>query len=566
MTTWTAGNRILAAHFSVSDNSSSTSVSLRTQTSTRGAAVAVVLVIGLATLLRLPLLSWPFAAHPQSSCCGHPDEITHYDLLRAFRSGLDPGSYPPGFAVLTALALRTPAGDAASSFVPIGIVGEERDRIRSVWMGRILSLVLSGVAVWLLYRLCVGAGLAAPIAAVSAPMLALAPLFSVQSTYALADVPHVALVVACTVTFLWWDRLRRLSQEALFGLLLGGVFVFKLIGVVFGIPLLLSMAARSVSRRRTVMTVGLSFLVGLLAFSAGFLRFALPSSIFEKVVVENARASRIRPGWNAVHHLLSLVPGMGALFTLLLVAAVASFGFRVVRRRSRVSFHPLDPLPAIAIGTLLYFLSICFSSNPFTRHMLPVYPFLILFVLFEAIAPPANRVSQKLRPALAVLLFVFFVGYDTLATRPLLRSFAEDPVDRAMAWVRANTAYEPRVPPFRNFPPVPNVRSRPVPSGGPDALTIVHSAWLGRLTGSWWLRPAPVDLRDVYHFEGTVKDLRFWQKLTAGRAGDWRVIQTFGDDWKTPERLFLSLLGRGYDQFVTAGRVLVVARTPPVLR
>jgi hypothetical protein len=70
----------------------------------------------------------------------------------------------------------------------------------------------------------------------------------------------------------------------------------------------------------------------------------------------------------------------------------------------------------------------------------------------------------------------------------------------------------------------------------------------------------------VYHFEGTLEELRFWQELAAGRAGDWRVIQTFGDDWTTPERLFLSLLGRGYDQFVTAGRVFVVARSPAILR
>jgi len=400
---------------------------------------------------------------------------------------------------------------------------------------------------------------------VSAPMLALAPLFCVQGTYALADVPHMTLVVACAVTFLAWDRQRRLSREAAFGFLLGGVFTFKLIGVVFGIPLLLSMVARSRSRRRTIMTIGLSFLAGLWAFSAGFLRFARPSSMFQKVVVENARASRVRPGWNTVHHLLSLVPGMGALFALALVVAVVSFGFRVVRRGG-VALRPLDPFPAIALGALLYFLSICFSSNPFTRHMLPVYPFLILFVLSEAIAPQAARARQNLRPALAALLFVVFAGYDTFATRPLLRSFSNDPVDRALAWVRAKTAYEPRFPPFRNFAPVPSVRSPSVPFGGPDALTVVHSAWVGRLTGSWWLRPAPVELRDVYHFEGTVEELRFWQKVMAGRAGDWRVIQAFGDDWKTPERLFLSLLGRGYDQFVTAGRVFVVARTSGVLR
>jgi hypothetical protein len=539
---------------------------LRNQTSARGPAVAVVLVIGFATLLRLPLLSWPFAANPRSLCCGHPDEITHYDLLDAFRSGVDPGSYPPGFAVLTELALRTPAGDAASYFVPVGIVGDERDRFRSVSMGRILSLVFSGVAVWLLYRLCVGAGLAPPIAAASAPMLALAPLFSVQSTYALADVPQVTLVVACIVAFLSWDRERRLYQEALFGFVLGGIFAFKLVGVIFGVPTLLSMVVRSGSRMRTVMMVGLSFVAGLFAFSAGFLRFALPSSIFQTVVVGNAQTSRIRPGWNAVHHLLSVVPGMGALFTLLLVVAVASFGLRALHRRGRVPFHPLAPLPAIAIATLLYFLSICFSSNPFTRHMLPVYPFLILFALSEAIAPRVNRAPQNLRPAMAALLYVLFAGYDTFATRPVLRSFSNDPVDRAMAWVRAKTAYEPRFPSFRNFPPVPSVRSRPVPPGGPDALTVVHSAWVGRLTGSWWLRPAPVDLGDVYHFEGTVQELRLWQNVMAGRKGDWRVIQAFGDDWRTPERLFLSLLGRGYDQFVTAGRVFVVERTPGTLR
>jgi hypothetical protein len=68
----------------------------------------------------------------------------------------------------------------------------------------------------------------------------------------------------------------------------------------------------------------------------------------------------------------------------------------------------------------------------------------------------------------------------------------------------------------------------------------------------------------VYHFDGTMGELRLWQEVMKGRAGDWRVIQAFGDDWPTPERFFQSLLGRGYDQFVTAGRVSVVARTSAV--
>jgi hypothetical protein len=535
---------------------------LRALTSARSSAAAVLLVVGLATLMRLPLLSWPSGADPRAACCGHPDEIQHYDLIRQFRSGVDSGSYPPGLAVLTGLVLHTPARNAFLLFSPAGIGGDDRDRIQVVSIGRILGLVFSALAVWLLYRLGIRAGLEASIAAASAPMLALAPLFSVQSTYALADVPQVALIVACTLAFLLWNRERRPIPEALVGFLLGAIFAFKLVGVVVAVPPLLSMMVRSRSRLRTIALVGLFVLAGLLAFSGGFLRFALPSSIFHKVVVENARASRIHAGWNAVHHLLSLVPGMGAPFVLLLLVAVVAFGFRAFRRRDDLRLRPLDPLPAIAIGTLLYFVSICFSSNPFTRHMLPVYPFLVLFVLSQVVVPLTKRLPQNRRLAVAVLLFVFFVAYDTVATRPLLRSFVDDPVPRARAWVRANTAYEPRFPSFRNFRPIPSVRSRSIERGDPDALTIVHSAWVGRLSGSWWLRPAPVDLRDVYHFEGTVGELRFWQEVMKGRAGDWRVIQAFGDDWPTPERYFLALLGRGYDQFVTAGRVFVVARTP----
>ena len=523
--------------------------------------MAVVLVIALATLLRLPLLAWPPAAGARSPCCGHPDEITHYDLVRAFRSGLDPGSYPPGFAVLTSLLLRTPAADAASRLLaPAGTTGEEGDRIRVVSTGRILGLAFSGAAVWLLYRLCLAAGLAPWVAAASAPMLGLAPLFSVQGTYALADVPHAALVLAGVLAFLCWDRTRSLSREAIFGFLLGGILAFKLIGAVIAFPPLVSMVVRSATRSRTAVTIAVSALAGAVAWSGGFLRFALPSSLFDTVVVQNAQASRIRPGWNAVHHVLSVLPGMGAPFFLLLVVAAASFATRAGRGRTRLPLRALDPLPAVASGALLYFLGVCFSSNPFTRHMLPVYPLLVLFVLLHAIAPQTDRVPPGKRLAVAVLLFVSLVTYGALATRPVLRSFAEDPLDRAAAWVRANTEFEPRVPPFRNFPPVPSARAGTGAPEGSAELAIVHSAWLGRLTGSWWLKPAPAEPRDVYHFDGSFEEVRSWQRLMAGEPTQWRVRASFGEDWNTPERLFLALVGRGYDQFVTAGRAYVVTR------
>lgn len=531
--------------------------------SRRHTTLAVLSVILLSTLLRLPLLQWPFAEHPDGFCCGHPDEVIHYDLVRAFRSGSDPGSYPPGLAFVTLMALKTPAAAATASLVPAVASEDRRDQIRVIAMARILSLAFSGVAILFLYLICLEIGLLPWLAATAAPLLGLAPLYAVQTAYGLADALNVALVLASSFFFLRWHRRPALHLELLFGLLLGGVFAVKLVGVVIGIPLLLSMIARSPSRRRTSLAIGIALIVGVGAFSGGHLRFASLPSMFQKVVVENARAARIEPGWNLIHHALSLIAGMGALFVLLLLFSIGGWMIsRVGAGRSLRAVRVLGSMPAVGIGSALYFLCICFSSNPFTRHMLPVYPFLILFVLRALGERLRFRASPRLRIALPPVLFACALGYNAFATWPLLQSFVHDPLDQASRWVRSETSYEPRLEAFRNFPPV-RVPAGTDVSDGSQELMIVHSAWLGRFTGSWWLKAAPSDLRDVYHFEGTFEEVRFWQKLTAGETTEWRVRASFGDDWNTPERLFLERIGRGYDQFVTAGRAYVVTRNGP---
>src|SRR4030095_7303462 len=242
---------------------------------------AVVLTIALTTALRRPLVTWPFASNPASYCCGHPDEVGHYELSREFRSGRDPGTYPPGFAVVTSIAPRTPAAATPARLVSPRGAGGERGQARATATGRIVSVVFSGAAVALLYVLCLGAGIPAPTAAASAPMLALAPLFIVQGTYALPAAGPAALVLALLLAFLAWDRRRTACREVVFGFFLGAVFAFKIVGIVIGLPPFVSMLVRSPSRRRTAATAGRSFLAGMLAFSGGFLRFARTAALFK---------------------------------------------------------------------------------------------------------------------------------------------------------------------------------------------------------------------------------------------------------------------------------------------
>ena len=513
----------------------------------------VVGIVALSTFLRAPLLPWPIARHPDWLCCGHPDENVLYDLMISLRSGSDTGYYPPAFPLLVRGAVNGPVGAAALSRIAPGPLDtEQRNRARGVLTGRILSIALSGLAALLLYLLCLQAGVTPQLAALAVPLLALAPLYVVQTTYALADAAHLVCVLAAVSAFFVWDRRRTAGSEVAFGLFLGAAFAFKFAGVSIGIPPLVSMLIRSRSRMRTAAVAVASFVAGVIAFSDGFLRFVASSSIFETVIVANAQTARVTPVWNAVHYVLSLLPAMGALFSLALLAAGVSRSARVLRRRGPLVSGLVEPLPAIAFGAGLYFLGICFSSNPFTRHMLPLQAVLTLFVVVELDRAFEHR-RERARSSLVLVLLSAATAYNLVVTWPVVGSFARDPLDRASEWVRAHAGRDAALPPLRNFPPVVSAGSEPG-----ESVMIVHSAWLGRFTGSWWLKPAPRDPRDIYNYRGTVAELRFWQAIGADRAPPWRVVAGFGDDWNTPERLFLSLVGRGYDQFVTAGRAFVV--------
>ncbi len=538
---------------------------------TWGPPLGVALAFALSLLIRFPAFTWPLNQQPSAPCCGHPDEWTHYMISRSFAGYAHRINYPPGLGYMTHLAGKAGVGRLAASLAPPDAGGEQLAHIRGVYTMRLLVLLFSGAGVWLLYLLGQTAGLSRWVSACAAAFLAFSPLFLVYSIFGLADVPTTVLVLAYVYCYLRWSETDRLRFLVGFALLVGAALAVKL-GVVIAIPLGLHVLLTSHRRmaHATILlagTVAGAFLVsggspsvGELAGIAGF-------------VTASVRPTKASLPWNAVHHLGSLVPGMGVLFVGVLMASI--LGWRAwVRDARRAGWRATlaTPWGAVAAGCLLSLYTVVQASSIHTRQLLVVYPFLVIFAMagISRLGPvrrflePPSEGSQRRANLAGAAAVALITAYGVMASRPVLASFTDDPNVRAARWLNSHGDSDDCVE-FTRYTELAKHLHHRMPARAGDGrtrdLVVIHSYWFGRFTGSWSLKPAPKALNQVKgRHAKDERVLRGWQALLEGRLTGLTTVATFGDEWWTPERAFLSLVGRGYDQFMTAGQVLIVER------
>lgn len=522
------------------------------------AALAVVMLLSLA--LRLPALTWPLNQQPQTRCCGHPDEGNHYEILRSLPSIHPQGEHAPGFAVIVYLAERLGAGHAAQLFVPANAI--DHDRTRAIYTARLVSIGFSLLAVWLVYLLGRSFGATGLHAVTGAALVALSPLFSAQSIYGLPDIPNLALVLGYVYVFIRWTK--RPAPLLLFGLafLVGAALAVKL-GFLVALPLMLFMILRSDRRIRDAALLCAGVAAGgiLVSGGAGASRMRM---VWDMVWYDNVTGAERSLLWNAVHYIGSLVAGMGVHAVLIVVVSLALSLPRVRGAISAGSGRILErPGLAVALGCAIHFAAISGFNAAFTRHMLLLYPFLAIFAMVGVSSSP---VFHDRRSAILLLLFVIVLG--TIATWPVMRSFSSDPSVVAARWLEGHagagdcihfTWYTDRT---RELLPW-DTGAACAGDTRPARFLVIHSAWSGRFTGSWWLKPRPKAAAEVHNVAVEESELKFWQRLFEGLDAEWRITAAFGDDWPTVERRFLTLTGRGYDQFATPGRIVIAEREAP---
>ncbi len=538
-----------------------------------GPPLGVIIALALSLLMRFPALTWPLNQQRDAPCCGHPDERVHYVLSRRFQREADqrPYSYPPGLAYLTYIGERTGLGRLADALAPPGAGGAKRQQIRGIYTARLISLLFSVLGIWLMYALCRQAGLSRWLASCGAAFLAFSPLFSVHSIYGLADVPNAVLVLASVALFLRWCERPAATLLAAFALLTGAAFAVKL-GVTIGLALAPRILVTSHRRMRDLALLVGGGAAGAVLTSGGSLTPGQLTSISRTVEVTMWGVETSLP-WNMVHHLGSVITGLGWLFAIVLAASL--LGWRSwVREAGRPDWRRTltSPWSALAAGCVLTFLVICQSSSAFTRQMLVLYPYVVLFAMagisrlgpLRALqdAPQDGRWTAPNLAGAAALALV--TSYGSMAAWPVLGSFSDDPNLRAAAWLQAHTDGDDRID-FTQYAERAKQSFDRAPARPGDGRTrellVIHSHWVERLTGRWWLKPAPASLAETKR--PPTEDPRVlssWQRVMAGHPTGLRIVATFGHDWWTPERAFLSLVGRGYDQFVTTGQVYIVER------
>ena len=529
----------------------------------RRALIALAAAMLLSVAIRLPALTWPLHQQPASFCCGHPDEGDYYAIFSSFGSTWD-DDHPPGFAFAVYLADRLGLGRVAQLLIPPEAT--DRARTRGVYTARLVSLLCSLVVGWLVYVLGRRSGMAGPFAASASALVLFSPLFSVYSMYGLPDVLNMALILGYVYVFLQLTESPASWRLLAFAFLVGGAFAVKL-GVLIAAPLVVHVVLLSARRAASAALLGLGLTTGAFVVSGGSFNISRMRMAFDMVYSQSLTIAERTPTWNMIHYLLSSVAGIGVHFGAILVLSL--FGWLSwIRMRSLRDREAMDTSwLAVALGCVLHFVVISNFGAPFTRHMLPLYPFL---AIFGVVGLSYLDLFRRRIASAALLIVVVVLG--ALASRPVLRSFRNDPNVTAGRWLQTHagvdecilfTKYAERTQDFLG-----RTARAGCQEGRSPRFMVIHSQWSGRVTGRWWLKPRPGKPGDVYkfganamlRFDDRSRELEFWQSLDDGRAGDWRIVARFGDDSWTGERLFLRLVGRGYDQFTTPGEIVIAER------
>jgi len=346
--------------------------------------------------------------------------------------------------------------------------------------------------------------------------------------------------------------------------LLGAAFAVKL-GILIGAPLVLYVLLVSRRPARAAALLTLVMATGAVLVSGGSFGLARMQSVFDMVYSENVKAAERSILWNMIHYSVSIVPGMGVHFAIIL--SVSAIGWAFWSRTGLSGWQKLVSHPwfAVTLGCAFHFgVSLSFG-DPFARHMLVLYPFLAIFAITGI-----SYLSFFRTPTVMSLVLILSIALSAFAAWPVLRSFRNDPNIAAARWLKKNTdpddcilfsQYSGRAKQFLGAKTDASCERK----GSSPRFITIHSHWSGRFTGSWWLKPRPKNPGEVYKFNADrmlrfgdrSRELVFWQALFDGRARDWRIVAVFGDDWWTLEWMFLTLIGRGYDQFVTTGKIAI---------
>ncbi|MBU1120749.1 glycosyltransferase family 39 protein [Candidatus Micrarchaeota archaeon] len=478
----------------------------------------LIAIILLALFLRIPGVFWGQNIFGQNYTL-NPDEITHITIAKqfAYYSVPSASSHVRGF------------GNQLGFFL---LFFKELDDFQISLIGRIISVFYGSSTVLLIYFFSLEFFNDRRIALLSSLFLALTPIHTKFSHFALADVSNVFWICLSLFLFLIFARKKNMLYFLLAVFCAGAAFASKTT-VITLIPVIYFIFK---STKKAELSV-----YGICGFCFGFLLFNSPLFLLQQLNINLLRVSN-DVFFQASHfnQLLSpiltynnFITGVGIpLFILSIIGFILLFK-AYLKNKKMMIFN--EKFIIVIIPLMAYFLSMLLFVIPFERYVLPLIPF---FIMLSAMGFISIKNKFNLNKKTVILVLLVICSYQvTLVTFNEMR-FIHDAREEAGEWMTNNIPKDSfiEIRPYTIIPPAFKYAVDPFYQKDKyqelskmefkEKYLVITKGYYGRFIFKDYLHSKELpDCKDFYNLKWG-RDCKFIQELFKGET-DYIKIKEF---------------------------------------
>lgn len=386
-----------------------------THTLSKNHVLLLILILILGALVRLPGVFWgvSFTTKPHFINY-HPDEPSRAGMGQDFLMEITnpKGFYPQGFPVQMALA---------SFLVPF----REISTPELVVIGRLLSVMYAVLTIGLIYFLSKELFKNRSMALFAGMFLALSGLHVTESHYTTVDISTIFWMYASMYFSLLYGRRDKNIYLGLAIISIGMALAFKLSFLAL-IPIFYVLSKKKVKLIYWLLTLGGIFIV-FMAANGGHYTLTNFILTLENVRNDNVNVIVKHNNWeNPLVYLIGLPPAIGlAGFAALLT------GIFFLNKKRGWKILNGDSFFIVVLPLVLHGISICFLDIPFSRHFLPLVPFLTMIAAYGL-----HEIQKYLTSRRFYFLLTFIILYQLLYVAGTEYYYIFDTRKAAIRWVK----------------------------------------------------------------------------------------------------------------------------------
>jgi 4-amino-4-deoxy-L-arabinose transferase-like glycosyltransferase len=414
-----------------------------------------------------------------------------------------------------------------------------------ILFGRAWSVVYGALTVLVLYFFARRLTGSANIGVIAAFLLALGGLHVSQSHFFVADVPMLFWALLGTHLLLvdLDERGRRLLALPGAAFAMGVAAGLKL--AVMGIPPLVIVALMAPGRLLRLAQTAAFFLCGAVIVNFGSFT---PVDLIKTITAGVTSGTTFRTADVARIYGIELLASIGAPVVLL-----ATLGLGAALRAAFSRGAGGRVLAVIVLGGIpiaLQTFAMLTKLDPFPRHFLPLFPWIVLLAA-TALALIAERLRS--RPALVAGIFLLVFGWQAALVFDGERNYVTEPRNHAMKWIDDNVPRGSTIswPTFERDLARRGLVPVKFPEDAQPDILVTEMHTLNHLVSGSGLRESyPTDWRTAFDALSPER-LRAFQEVHRGRGG-YRRVAGFGEGYFMPElRLADCVLGNRSRNYLT---------------